>query len=143
MIPDWPLENNYCRGNGKEFLICDNVSLNDVNLAEWRAHLLERLRRQIEVSADSVLAELLNELSSYPQPGDHNPTWPGEMEYSGVAVPLQLTTENGILSFVSTTTVFGTPVDITLSEVAMESFFPADDITSVTLSRMLPRDEQK
>ena len=112
------------------------------NLAEWRLHLLERLRRQIDVSADPVLVELLRELSSYPVSGDKKRT-ASETDFAGVAVPFQLVTEGGILSFLSTTTVFGTPVDITLSELAMESFFPADALTLTTVNRMLKRDEER
>ena len=112
------------------------------NLPEWRSHLLARLSRQIDVSADPVLLKLLKELSSYPLLSENKANaWAGA-DYAGVAVPFQLTTENGVLSFLSTTTVFGTPVDVTLSELAMESFFPADDITSNSLNRMLKRDEQ-
>jgi transcriptional regulator with XRE-family HTH domain len=100
------------------------------NLAEWRLHLLARLRRQVEVTADPVLEELFNELSGYPSPGEGA----GENEeYAAVAVPFRLVTEQGILSFISATTVFGTPVDITLSELALESFFPADAATARAL----------
>jgi transcriptional regulator with XRE-family HTH domain len=105
-----------------------------VNVAEWRSHILARLRRQIDASADPVLGELYNELSGFPIPdGDGRQT---STDYAGVAVPLQLATEGGILSFLSTTTVFGTPVDITLSELALESFFPADDFTLEALNRL-------
>ena len=107
------------------------------NLAEWRSHLLARLRRHIEVTADPVLDELMSELSGYPAPlegaraeGDDNE------EYAGVVVPFRLVTEQGILSFFSTTTVFGTPVDITLSELTLEAFFPADAATADTLRRL-------
>jgi transcriptional regulator with XRE-family HTH domain len=112
-----------------------------VNFAEWRSHLLARLRRQIEATADSILAELLNELTGYPIPNGTKYNAQAETDYAGVAVPLQFATEEGVLSFLSTTTVFGTPVDITLSELAMESFFPADAATSDTLNRILKRDE--
>ena len=113
-----------------------------VNLAEWRSHLLARLRRQIDATADPVLAELLNELSSYPVPSGNKYNAPSDTDYAGVAVPVQLATADGVLSFLSTTTVFGTPVDITLSELALESFFPADTATSDTLNRILKRVEQ-
>lgn len=106
-----------------------------VNLAEWRAHLLARLRRQVDATADPVLAELLSELSGYPIPNEN--TNKDDNDYAGVAVPLQLATEGGVLSFLSTTTIFGTPVDITLSELAVESFFPADAATSETLTRII------
>lgn len=112
-----------------------------VNLAEWRLHLLARLRRQVDASADPVLEELLNELSGYPISSGNKSNASADIDYAWVAVPLQLATEDGILSFLSTTTVFGTPVDITLSELALESFFPADAATSDTLTRLLKRDE--
>ena len=108
-----------------------------VNLTEWRLHLLARLRRQIEMSGDSVLAELHRELSEYPVPAGLQADPGAEQDYAGVAVPLQFATEAGVLSFLSTTTVFGTPVDITLSELALESFFPADALTFDALTRML------
>ena len=97
-----------------------------VNLAEWRAHLLERLRRQVDVSADAVLVELLKELRGYPAPSQA----PHKPNDAGVAVPFKLRHGDRVLSFLSTTTVFGTPVEITLSELALESFFPADAETA-------------
>jgi hypothetical protein len=107
------------------------------NLAEWRAHLLARLRRQVDVSADPVLSELLAELTAYPAPKAAHATRPSsEREYAGVVVPFQLVSEHGLLSFVSTTTVFGTPLDITLAELALESFFPADAATGEVLRRL-------
>src|SRR6266581_2200099 len=111
------------------------------NLAQWRAHLLERLRRQVDLTADPVLAELLRELRGYPAPAGARPAAnPGE--FSGVVVPFRLVTDSGVLSFFSTTTVFGTPVDITLSELALESFFPADAATAEALRR-LPRPRER
>jgi transcriptional regulator with XRE-family HTH domain len=98
------------------------------NLGQWRRHLLERLRRQIEATADPSLVELLSELRAYPAPDEAPPI--SEADYGGVVVPFLMNTPHGVLSFFSTTTVFGTPVDITLSELAVESFFPADDATA-------------
>jgi transcriptional regulator with XRE-family HTH domain len=106
-----------------------------LNLAEWRAHLLERLQAQIELCADPKLIALHAELQAYPSPGRKPP--PSRADYGGVVVPLRLNTPAGTLSFFSTTTVFGTPVDITLSELAIESFFPADAETAKAL-RSLP-----
>jgi transcriptional regulator with XRE-family HTH domain len=105
------------------------------NLAQWRAHLLERLRRQVEVSADPTLAELLAELRALPAPSQPAPRRASETQQGmdSVVVPFQLATDAGTLSFFSTTTVFGTPVDITLSELAVEAFFPADAATAETL----------
>ncbi|MBB5662827.1 transcriptional regulator with XRE-family HTH domain [Rhizobium leguminosarum] len=100
------------------------------NLPEWRAHLLDRLRQQISASGDAVLERLLKDLLSYPAPKDAPEA---HANLAGIAVPLQLSTKAGLLSFISTTTVFGTPVDITLSELAVESFFPADEETAAIL----------
>lgn len=106
------------------------------NYWEWRTHLFERLRHQIDISADPVLAALLEELSGYPAPPGLAPHAHGNAPYGGVVVPFQLRTETGTLSFISTTTVFGTPVDVTLSELALESFFPADAATAEALQRL-------
>jgi len=104
------------------------------NLPEWRAHLLARLRHQIDLTADIVLVELMRELSAYPVTSHGRARAAGpDRDYAGVVVPLQLFTEAGMLSFFSTTTIFGTPIDITLSELAIESFFPANVATAAAL----------
>jgi transcriptional regulator with XRE-family HTH domain len=104
------------------------------NLPEWRAHLLMRLRQQIDVTADGELIRLLDELSGYPAPGGGKaPRATLKQDYAGVVVPVQFITDAGVLSFFSTTTIFGTPVDVTLSELAIESFFPADAATAEAL----------
>lgn len=102
-----------------------------VNLDEWRAHLLARLRQQIDASADPRLDELLRELRAYPAPAPRSAAQPAGG--AAIVVPLALATPLGTLKFFSTTTVFGTPVDITLAELAIESFFPADAETATTL----------
>jgi transcriptional regulator with XRE-family HTH domain len=107
------------------------------NLGEWRGHLLARLRQQVEFSADPVLANLLAELRRYPAP-DADPAAPGRD--AEVIVPLRLRTNEGVLSFLSTTTIFGTPVDVTLAELALESFFPADTETADALQRVFARE---
>lgn len=56
-------------------------------------------------------------------------------ELASLAVPLELRTEQGVLSFISTTTVFGTPIDIGLSELAIESFLPADSETAEAMRK--------
>ena len=109
------------------------------NLGEWRSHLLARLRRQVDVSADPVLAQLLTELSGYSIGGKKEYDPETSKDYAGVAVPFQFVTEGGVLSFLSTTTVFGTPVDITLSELALESFFPANAGTADALRHMVSK----
>jgi transcriptional regulator with XRE-family HTH domain len=103
-----------------------------VNLRQWRAHIFARLHQQVTASADPVLAALEEELRAYPSPmGEHD----DDIEAS-VIVPLVLATPMGTLSFISTTTVFGTPVEITLSELALETFFPADAKTGEVLRSM-------
>jgi transcriptional regulator with XRE-family HTH domain len=97
-----------------------------VNLAVWRAHLLERLDRQIAATGDPQLATLRDELAGYPAPPP--PTAPEDL--GDVCVPLRLTTPRGELSFISTIATFGTAVDITVAELAIESFFPADAATA-------------
>jgi transcriptional regulator with XRE-family HTH domain len=106
-----------------------------VNLAQWRGHILGRLRLQVESSADPVLAGLLEELSDYPLTDGEAATAPEAAITPGVVIPLRLRTDEGILSFFSTTTVFGTPIDITLAELAIESFYPANQWTADQLRR--------
>jgi transcriptional regulator with XRE-family HTH domain len=99
----------------------DGIAPLTLNFGEWRAHLLKRLRRQIEATHDLHLIALQREVLAYPRPdGDHDaPNDP-------LAVPLVLQTPGGVRRYLSTTLVFGSPVDITLSELAIETFFPAD-----------------
>lgn len=103
------------------------------NLGQWREHLFERLEQQVRATADPVLTALLQELRALPAPAhDAGPRLPGE--HLGIAVPLQLRTPDGhVLSFISTTTVFGTAVDVTVQELTLETFFPADAGTAEAL----------
>src|SRR4051812_4674607 len=100
-----------------------------VNLGEWRAHLLERLGRQAVLSGDPVVAELFDEVSSYPGPPPEPPAHPGD-----IVVSLRLRAGERELRFFSTIATFGTAVDITVAELAIESFFPADADTAAYLS---------
>lgn len=100
------------------------------NLAQWRAHMLSRLTQQVQLTADPGLIALLDEVKSYPAPLAR------AQEPNPMAVPFKLRIEAGLLSFLSTTMVFGSPVDITLSELAVELFFPADQAT-IALVRKL------
>jgi transcriptional regulator with XRE-family HTH domain len=102
-----------------------------VNLAEWAAHLLERLHRQCEATADPELLRLYQDLKRCPIPARAGP-----ISADNVAIPFKLRHNGEVLSFISTTMVFGTPVDITLSELALETFFPADDLTAERLREM-------
>jgi transcriptional regulator with XRE-family HTH domain len=108
------------------------------NLPQWRGHLLSRLRHQIEVSGDPVLERLHDELRDYAvgTPIVSTDTHVAEHVYADMVVPVQFVTDAGVLSLFSATTVFGTPVDVTLAEIALESFFPADAATAETLRRL-------
>jgi transcriptional regulator with XRE-family HTH domain len=105
-----------------------------VNLAEWCGHLLERLHRQCEATADPELMKLYTELKAYPMPARAGP-----LSSDNVAIPFKMRLDGEILSFISTTMIFGTPVDITLSELALETFFPADDFTAGRMRTMAAR----
>nr|WP_055502507.1 helix-turn-helix transcriptional regulator [Nonomuraea pusilla] len=103
-----------------------------LNLAEVRAHLLQQLRRQAELSADGRLAELHDELSSYTYPGvelnvAHVPG-PGD-----ILLPLRVAYGDRVLSMFTTIATFGTPVDVTVSELAIETFWPGDEETAAAL----------
>jgi transcriptional regulator with XRE-family HTH domain len=106
-----------------------------VNLAEWRAHLMDRLRRQFRITRDPVIDALLKELSGY-QSGGGRQVDAKQGQHEEVAVPLRLRTLGGELSFLSTVTVFGTPVEITLSELSLEAFYPADEATANAMLAM-------
>ncbi|MGP3698185.1 helix-turn-helix domain-containing protein [Rhodobacter sp. NSM] len=97
-----------------------------LNLREWRHHLLTRLSHDIEVSADPALAALREELAAMPMPAAKGPEHFAPAREARIAVPLRLQTEAGPVSYLSTTTVFGTATDIALSEVTIEAFFPTD-----------------
>jgi len=105
-----------------------------VNLAEWRAHLLYRLRRQVELTADRALIDLLREVSDYAAPHE-KPAQVKGIEHD-IAMPFRIKAGGDLLSFFSMTTVFGTPVDVMLSELALELFFPADEETAASVQRM-------
>ena len=114
----------------------DGLASRIANLAQWRAHLLERLQQQIAATGDTALQALHDELEAYPTPQVSHDTPAVDTELSGVVVPFQLATPNGVPSFISTTTIFGTPVDVTLQELAVESFFPADERTAAALTAL-------
>jgi transcriptional regulator with XRE-family HTH domain len=109
-----------------------------VNLGQWRHHLFERLRQQIQATGDRTLQALEQELRGYPMPADADATRL-EGEVLGIAVPLRLRTPGGVLNLISTTTIFGTPVDVTLQELALETFFPADPFTADALRAFAAR----
>jgi transcriptional regulator with XRE-family HTH domain len=112
----------------------DGLAPRIVNLGQWRSHLLERLRQQIHATGDAQLGALLKELSGYPAPHGAGERLDGEL--LGIALPVRFRTSAGVLSFIGTTTIFGTPVDVTLQELALETFFPADQATAEALRQL-------
>lgn len=103
-------------------------------LGSWRAHLFARLRHQIATTGDAHLQELLDELRGYPGP----PVDPGP-GHAAPVVPLRVRGVDGReLAFLSTTTLFGTPGDVTVDELAIEAFLPADDATAEALGASRP-----
>ena len=100
-----------------------------VNLGEWRGHLLDRLRRQVALTAERDLASLYEELRAYPGEPPAHPT----PEHPAVVAPLRVRVDGDVLAFFSIVSTIGTPVDITVSELVIESFFPADERTATLL----------
>lgn len=101
------------------------------NLGQLRGHMLARLARQATASGDAVLAELLRELRGYPAPPA--PHDGHQEEGEALAIPFRLRHGDAELSFLTTTMVFGTAAEVTLSELTVETFFPMDDATAAAL----------
>lgn len=99
------------------------------NLAQWRGHILHRLAREVAVTADSDLAALHRELLDYPGGTD-------QAQDNALAVPLRLQVDDHELAFFSTVTTFGTAVDVTLAELSIEAFLPANEPTAQALRRL-------
>lgn len=109
----------------------DGLAAQIVNLGQWRAHVLRRVRRQLERTADDGLTSLLAELEAYDHPA--SPPNAANAVKADLVVPLQMTTPYGDLALLYTATVFGSPRDVTLDEIAIETFFPADPATAHVL----------
>ena len=106
-----------------------------VNLGEWRAHLLGQLRRQLDAAADPELTELYRELVGYPC-DDEEPAVELMPTGGNLIVPLRIRRCDVELSFFSTIATFGTPLDVTVAELVIESFFPADDVTRTFMTSL-------
>ncbi len=106
------------------------------NLSEWRRHLFNRLRRLIALTGDPELISLHRELAELPPMPDEDPPSADTEASADIVLPFRLRTPIGELSLFSTLTVFGTPTDITLSELAIESFFTADPDTARRLRQL-------
>lgn len=113
-----------------------------INLAEWRRHLLDRLRRQMRAAGDATTRDLLEEVENYPTPAPRARR-PGPEAAADVAVPLRLATIEGPLTFVSVSTVFDGPLDVTLAELTIESWFPADAATAALMAACQPAEPRE
>jgi transcriptional regulator with XRE-family HTH domain len=118
----------------------DGLAPRIANLGEWRAHLLDRLGRQAVASGDPALFALHEELAEYPS-GDRAPV--PDLDAAEIAVPLQLRVGDATLAFISTATSFGTAIDVTVSELSIEAFFPADEATAEALRAAQPSSERQ
>jgi transcriptional regulator with XRE-family HTH domain len=95
------------------------------NLGQWRPHLLEQLERQISMRGSQRLRELYEEVSAYPGPAPEDSADP----MHPFALPMRIEHEGQVLSFISSVSTFNTPMDVTVSELAIETFLPADPET--------------
>jgi transcriptional regulator with XRE-family HTH domain len=109
----------------------DGLAPRIANLAEWRDHMFHRLDRLIFLSGDPELVELRRELAGYPVEDSIE-----TIDVDSLIIPMVVRTPAGLLSFFHTTTVFGTPLEITLSELAIEAFFPANAETAEILREL-------
>ncbi|MFB6633057.1 helix-turn-helix domain-containing protein [Streptomyces sp. NPDC056362] len=108
------------------------------NLREWRGHLLDQMDRQIALARSEPLRKLYEEVAAYPLPERPHPEdRPDAEPYPYFALPLRIEHEGRVLSFVSSISTFNTPMDVTVSELAIETFLPADPET-VAYLRSLP-----
>jgi transcriptional regulator with XRE-family HTH domain len=114
----------------------DGLAPRIVNLAQWRGHVLDRLERQAQQTGDPALAALHAELLALPGGEDAS----AHEEHADLFVPLRLRAPGGgpELTFLSTVTTFGTATDVTLAELAVETFLPADAATAAALRAALP-----
>jgi transcriptional regulator with XRE-family HTH domain len=103
-----------------------------VNLSEWRSHLLERLKREIELTQNQQLVALNKELLSFTY---DDLSEDSDRSESALFVPLRIRLEGRVLTFLSTVTTFGTARDITIDELSVETFFPADEQTASAISQ--------
>jgi transcriptional regulator with XRE-family HTH domain len=111
----------------------DGMAARITNLGQWRQHVLFRLRRQADRSGDPFLHELHEELRGYPGGGPDGAEPDGDHSAADVVLPLRVRVAGHELSFLSTTTVFGSPLDVTVAELAIESFYPADADTAAAV----------
>jgi transcriptional regulator with XRE-family HTH domain len=109
----------------------DGLAPRITNLPQWRGHVLHRLGREAQLTADPHLTALHRELLALPGGTDRTPP-------NGIAVPLRIRVADDVLGFLSTVTTFGTAVDVTAAELSIEAFLPADPHTAEVLRRQSP-----
>jgi transcriptional regulator with XRE-family HTH domain len=119
------------------FRLClhpDGLAPRTRNLGDWANYLLRQVRRTAELTGDPRVAEVEQELLAYPNLAGLPATGEtGEWDDPPLLVPLELEVGDLVLSLFTTLTTFGTPRDVTVEELCVELFFPADDATEVAL----------
>ncbi len=106
----------------------DGLARRTTNFVEWAGYLLGTLQRTILLTGDPVLTALQAEVLSYPNVAQVAPLLPGrDHEEPPLLVPFRISTPVGEVAMFTTLTTFGTPLDVTLDELAVELFYPADD----------------
>jgi hypothetical protein len=111
----------------------DGMAPRIANFGEWARHVLNAMAAELTRNPDERLAALHAELSHYVPPADIGPG------HLGFAVPLQLRTPYGELRLMTTLTSFATAIDVTVSELKLEAFLPADQTTAAALTRVTER----
>ncbi|MEU4452387.1 helix-turn-helix transcriptional regulator [Nocardioides sp. NPDC023903] len=113
----------------------DGLAAQVRNYTQWRAHVVGRIRRQLDRTAADGLAELLEDVEGYPAPRGADVEAPAVTARDGAlpVLPLLLRTSLGDLSFLYVLSVIGAPRDVTVDEIAVEAMFPADDATREAL----------
>ncbi|MFF7982936.1 helix-turn-helix domain-containing protein [Streptomyces sp. NPDC007901] len=106
------------------------------NLRAWRGHLLEQMERQIALHRSAALRELYEEVAAYPAPPGADDGQPAE-PVAWFALPMRIEHEGRVLSFVSSISTFNTPMDVTVAELAIETFLPADPATAKYLHALV------
>ena len=112
----------------------DGLAPHIVNFDEWSGHVLWHLRRDIAVGGDGELEELYEELAGYPGVNARREVLETPSA-TDIVLPLRLRRPEGELSFFSTIAAFGTVLDVTLAELAIEAFYPADPETAAALQK--------
>jgi len=115
----------------------DGLAPHIVNFAEWSALTLRRLEREVSISGDPELAALYDELAGYPGVSQDIESLDADVR-GAIVVPLRLRHPDGELTFLSTVTSFGTPLDVTVADLVIEAFYPADEQTGARLRTLVP-----